>query len=171
VVVGSEHFAPRAEGAAATTTWEVVGMPIVQDILSRKGTQVVRIGCEATVLDAARIMNEHRIGGLVVTEGEKVVGIFTERDILCRVVAVKRDPDKTVVREVMTQPVAVCSPETKRAECRAVMREKRIRHLPVVKDEQLVGIVSIGDILEDAEAEQKETIRYLYEYMVGEWKE
>jgi len=69
----------------------------------------------------------------------------------------------------MTTPVACCAPGTSRAECRGVMRGRRIRHLPVVDDDRLVGIISIGDILQDEGAEQQETIRYLYEYMHGEW--
>jgi CBS domain-containing protein len=116
-------------------------------------------------------MNEHRIGALVVTEGEHVVGIFTERDILNRVVAQERSPGETRVRDVMTSPVAVCSPDTTTAECRRVMRDRRIRHLPVVDNERLVGMVSIGEITADNEAEQSETIRYLYEYMYGGWQE
>jgi CBS domain-containing protein len=141
----------------------------IQGILEKKGPHVVSIGREATVLDAAKLMNEHRIGALVVTHGEKVVGIFSERDILNRVVARQRDPATTPVREVMTSPVACCTPQTTRAECRNVMRNRRIRHLPVVKDGRLVGIISIGDIQEVTEAEQQETIRYLHEYLYGDW--
>jgi len=145
-------------------------MPTVEAILSRKGGRVHNIAEDATVLDAARKMNEARIGALVVTRGEKVVGIFTERDILCRVVAVQRDPAATPVSSVMTSPVMVCSPETTREECRAVMREKRIRHLPVVRDGKLVGLVSIGDMYESSEADHEQTIHFLYEYMYGEWR-
>ena len=145
-------------------------MVTVKDILENKGRQVVSIDHQASVLDAARLMNEHRIGALVVTRGEKVVGIFTERDILNRVVAQRRDPAQTAVHEVMTTPVACCAPQTPRNECRSVMRRRRIRHLPVVENEQLAGIISIGDILEDEGAEQQQTIRYLYEYMNVEWK-
>lgn len=141
----------------------------VQQILESKGKAVFSITEDATAMDAAKVMNEHHIGALVVTRGEKVVGIFTERDILNRVVAQQRDPAETVVRDVMTTPVACCAPGTGRAECRGVMRSRRIRHLPVVDDDRLVGMISIGDIIEDEGAEQQETIRYLYEYMHGEW--
>lgn len=146
-------------------------MPNVQHILDRKqrGKQVIGIGENATVLDAAKRMNEHRIGALVVTSGERVVGIFTERDILNRVVAAQRDASTTRVGDVMTSPVAVCSPDTARATCRTVMKSRRIRHIPVVVDDRLVGIVSIGDVVEDSEADNEETIRYLYEYMFGDW--
>lgn len=144
-------------------------MPTVRDILSRKGNTVHTITADATVLDAARAMNERHVGALVVTRAEKVVGIFTERDVLNRVVAQERDPAETLVRDVMTAPIAVCTPQTTRAECRAVMKNRRIRHLPVIEDERLCGIVSIGDILEVEGAEQAETIQYLYEYMHGTW--
>lgn len=145
-------------------------MQTIRKILEHKGADVVSISAEANVLDAARLMNERRIGALVVVRGEKVIGIFTERDILNRVVAKQRDAAATAVHEVMTSPVACCSPETSRAECRSVMRHRRIRHLPVVEDERLMGIISIGDILEEEGAERQETIRYLYEYMNVEWK-
>lgn len=141
----------------------------VQHILERKSDKPVAcIGANASVLDASRVMNERHIGALVVTEGERVTGIFTERDILNRVVAAQRAPDRTAVREVMTAPVACCTRATTLAECRSVMRSKRIRHLPVVEEDRLFGIISIGDILEDEHEEQKETIRYLFDYLYGE---
>jgi len=144
-------------------------MHTVREILERKGHAVERIEGSARVTDAAVRMNEHRIGALVVTRQDRVVGIFTERDILNRVVAAGRDPAGTKVEDVMTAPVAVCSPESTRAECRSVMKSRRIRHLPVVHDDVLFGIVSIGDLLEDHGAESDETIRLLFEYMYGEW--
>jgi CBS domain-containing protein len=144
-------------------------MPNVRTILEKKGRDVVKVACDLNVVQAAKKMNERRIGAVVVTRGEKVVGIFTERDILNRVVAEQRDPAQTLVEDVMSSPVACCSPDTKLAECRAVMRTKRIRHLPVVQDERLMGIISIGDILAVEEAEQQETIRYLHEYLYGQW--
>lgn len=144
-------------------------MPTVQHILEKKGNEVVRVRDDANVLEAAQAMNARHIGALVVVRGEKVIGIFTERDVLNRVVALQRDPAATIVSEVMSSPVTVCSPETTRQECRAVMKNRRVRHLPVVDEGTLVGIVSIGDILEDEGAEQAETIRSLYEYMHEHW--
>ncbi len=142
-------------------------MPTVQGILDAKGRHVHSIPEDQSVLAAADLMNQHRVGALVVTRAEKVVGIFTERDILCRVVAAQRSPAQTLVGEVMSAPVACCTPETTPEECRAVMRRQRIRHLPVVQAGQLVGIISIGDVLAAVEAEQGKTIHYLYEYMYG----
>ncbi|MCH8806754.1 MAG: CBS domain-containing protein [Planctomycetes bacterium] len=145
-------------------------MHTVQHILDRKPGPVTCIDRESTVLDAAKLMNEKRIGALVVNRGETVIGIFTERDILNRVVAAQKVPAKTLVKDVMTTPVACCKPETTEAECRHVMREKRIRHLPVVANERLVGMISIGDITEDENAEQQETIEYLHEYLYGGYR-
>ncbi len=139
----------------------------VQHILDKKGSSVATIAADATVLNAAKLMNERRIGALVVTRHDKVIGIFTERDILNRVVAAQSSPAKTLVKDVMTTPVACCRRNTKVAECRAVMRKKRIRHLTVVEEDHLVGIISIGDIIEDDNAEKDETIHYLYEYLYG----
>lgn len=145
-------------------------MSNVGSILERKGRQVMCIGEEATVLEAAQRMNEHRIGALVVARGDKVVGIFTERDVLNRIVAAQRDPAKTKVADVMSTPVAVCAPSTTRDECRSVMRYRRLRHLPVVDDTKLVGMISIGDLNDAVEADQQETIHYLYELMYVDWR-
>jgi len=145
-------------------------MHTVRSILEQKDRLVVRIAEQASVLEAAQLMRERRIGAIVVTRGDKVVGIFTERDVLNRVVAVERDPSATTVGDVMSAPVAVCGPDTKCDECRAVMRQQRLRHLPVVEDGKLIGMVSIGDLNKAAHADQAETIQYLYEYMYGEWR-
>lgn len=143
-------------------------MKTVADILRIKGPEVAQIDEGASVLDAAVAMNERHIGALVVVSEGRVVGIFTERDVLNRVVAQQLDPAQTIVRDVMTAPVACCTPQTTRAECRAAMKQRRVRHLPVMDDDRLVGIVSIGDVLQDETHEQEETIHYLYEYVHGE---
>lgn len=142
-------------------------MTTVQHVIKKKGPAVQSIDADATVLDAALLMNQFRIGSLVVTKGEAVIGIFTERDILGRVVAQEAQPRSIRISDVMTAPVAVCAPDTPLAECRTIMREKRIRHLPVVENERLVGMISIGDILAESEQQQAETIHFLYEYMHG----
>lgn len=142
-------------------------MKTVADILSRKGNDVASIGRDATVVVAARLMNERKIGSLVVTEGDKVVGIFTERDVLIRVVAEERSPAKCRVCDVMTTPVACCNPATALDECRGVMRARRIRHLPVVDDGRLQGMISIGDLNQFDAVDQAETIQYLSEYLYG----
>lgn len=142
-------------------------MPTVQSILDRKGTDVATVDESATVLDAAQRMNTRHIGALVVTSGDRVVGIFTERDVLNRVVAAGRDPSKSKVKDVMTAPTICCRRDTKLAECRGVMTAKRIRHLPVVEDGHLFGLISSGDMLAAESSEQQATIQYLHDYMFG----
>ncbi|MCH7702414.1 MAG: CBS domain-containing protein [Planctomycetes bacterium] len=139
-------------------------MPTAQDILANKPA-VATIAEEATVMDAAKIMSDRHIGSLVVVRGDTIVGIFTERDVLNRVVARHRDPMEVIIKDVMSTPVAYCRPTTKLAECRGVMTRKRIRHLPVVKDNKLLGMVSSGDILAMEHGEQQKTIEYMYEYL------
>ena len=143
-------------------------MPQLLDVLDRKGKQVVRIEPEATVLEATQIMNQHGIGALVVTRRNRVVGIFTERDVLRRVVAEEKHPASTTLEEVMTMDVAVARLETTLEEASSVMKNRRIRHLPVCDDEGcLEGIVSIGD-LNAWEADGHETtIHFLSEYIQG----
>ena len=140
-------------------------MAKVKDILERKPTRVESIDREATALDAARQMNECRIGSLVVTDGELVVGIVTERDILRRVVAAERDPASITVHAIMTTPVACCHLEADQEECRAVMTERRIRRLPVVEDGALRGIVTAGDLLAFDLVDKDTTIEYLNTYL------
>jgi len=142
-------------------------MSVVQKILDRKGHHVYSIEATENVLDAAITMNEHRVGALVVTSGEKIVGMFTERDILNRVVAGQKDPSGISVRDVMSSPVVVCGPETTTDERRGVMRRRRLRHLPVVDGDRILGLISIGDLYEATEANQDQTIRELYEYVLG----
>lgn len=143
-------------------------MATVQAILSRKGSEVVTIGAAEFALAAAEKMNARSIGGLVVVEGDRVVGIVTERDILRRVVAEQRAPGSTRVGDIMSAPVASCRPETTFAECRAFMTAKRIRHLPVVGERGLCGIVTIGDLLAQEVDEHQATIEYLNSYIQGE---
>jgi len=142
-------------------------MTTVEDVLERKGRQVASIEQSATVMEAAQRMNERRIGSLIVADGDRVIGIFTERDVLIRVVAGGRDPAATRVSEVMTTPVACCTRHSTLDECRQVMRNKRIRHLPVVEEGRLCGIISIGDVIAREVVEQEETIHYLNEYLHG----
>ena len=142
-------------------------MATVESVLARKGGQVVTIGAADSALTAASLMNERGIGGLVVLDSGRVAGMFTERDILRRIVAMQRDPATTPVREVMTSPVAFCRRETTLDECRAVMTEKRIRHLPVVDETGVCGIVTIGDLMAHEVTDQEATIQYLNEYIFG----
>ncbi len=142
-------------------------MPTVQDILNQKGSQVASIGRDRTVLEAAQEMNKRRIGSLVVLEGQNVKGIFTERDILVRVVGEGRDPTKTTVEQVMTAPVVCCNPETDLQECKSIVTARRIRHIPVIAGSELVGIITSGDIMARESFERQTTIDSLCEYING----
>lgn len=119
----------------------------------------------ATVLDASRLMNDRHIGSVVLVEDERLVGIFTERDVLRRVVAAERSPAETRLAEVMTCPVACAAPHTTIDEVRQVMREKRIRHLPIVDGLKVLGMVSIGDVNRVETETLAATIHYLEQYI------
>lgn len=121
-------------------------MDTVRQIIGEGGQSVHSVAPTDTVLTAAQRMNDHHIGSLVVLDGSKLVGIVTERDVMRRVVATQRDPLETTVREIMTSDVLTCSPKTPISQAKAVMRDRRIRHLPVCEHERLVGIISIGDL-------------------------
>ena len=143
-------------------------MGTVREILARKGSQVWSVGKEASVLDAALLMNEHRIGALVVLEEGRVAGMFTERDVLRRVVAEQRDPARTRVGEIMTDEVICGTLETSIEEARGAMKNRRIRHLPLVDgDRRLLGLISIGDLNAHEATSQEQTIHLLQEYLYG----
>jgi len=143
----------------------VLDMPTAEKLISIKKQPLATISTEATVLDAARLMNERRIGSVLVMEGAKLSGIFTERDLMTRVVARQGDPSTTRVAAVMTSPVAVAAGHTTLNELRGVMREKRIRHVPVVDENTVLGMISIGDLNRAEHDVQEQTIRYLEQYM------
>lgn len=148
-------------------------MPTIKTILDSKGSQVYSIGAQASILDAAKLMNEHKIGALVIAEheaeGRHILGILTERDVLQRVVAEQRDPGATQVEDVMTRQVACCTIDTTIDEAGAIIRERRIRHLPVVDEENLlIGMISIGDLNAHRLDGQAATIQHLHEYLYGQ---
>lgn len=147
-------------------------MGTVQDILSRKPQTLHQVATTATVLDAAQIMNDHKIGSVIVMHeggsgGGRMVGILTERDILTRVVARQADPAATRVSDVMTREVLTCRPTTRLNEARLVMRERRIRHLPVLDAERVIGMVSIGDLNHAEHDILVETIQTMEMYIAG----
>lgn len=124
-------------------------MHAIRDILRDKddGRRLVATHPAATVLEATMLMNEHRTGSVLVMSGGRLVGIFTERDVLRRIVAGRRSPETTPVREVMTGDVICCGPEASMDEIADLMRLHRIRHVPVIDaDGAIAGLVSIGDI-------------------------
>ena len=143
-------------------------MASVSDILGAKGHEVLRIDGSTTVLDAVKAMVEGNVGALIVTEGGEISGIVTERDYLRRVTLEGRDERTTPVREIMSAPFVYVGPDATIDECMAIMTERRFRHLPVLVDErELVGIVSIGDVVKYQSQEQGVQIKFLTEYISG----
>jgi len=140
----------------------------VAKILEQKGRDVIRIDGDATVLEAVRAMVDANVGALLVTgeDVNAVEGIFTERDYLRRVAVQGLTDSETPVRDVMTAPVVVITPETSIEEAMALMTDRRIRHVPVVDDGgELAGMVSIGDLVRLQSEEQSFQVRYLTEYI------
>jgi CBS domain-containing protein len=139
------------------------------DIIADKGSDVFTIQASATVLEATHAMNDQKIGALVVKDGVgRVMGIFTERDVLRRVIAEERSPKSVRVGEVMTTDVVCCPPETDIDEASRIMRDRRVRHLPVCDgDGALLGLVSIGDLNAYHASTQEAQIHFLNEYVYG----
>jgi len=143
-------------------------MTTARDLLDQKKSGgVVTVPPDATVKDAARLMHDRRIGALVVAEGEALRGIFTERDVLWRVVAQGLDAAATRVRDVMTAEVIVVRPDRDVDEIETIMRDHRIRHLPVAGDHGLVGMLSIGDLNAFRADADHQKVEYLTEYIYG----
>ena len=141
----------------------------LKTLIEEKGSQIHTVGPKASALQAVRAMNEAQIGALLVTDRGKLTGIFTERDVLARVVAEGRDPASVTVAEVMTTNIAVVAPSLTVKEAMAVVTEKRCRHLPVMKGEELVGVISAGDLTRWVAKDQAETIEDLFRYITGQY--
>ena len=142
-------------------------MNTLSQLLHGKGNQVWSIGPDATVYDAIHLMAEKGIGALVVLQDESLVGIISERDYARDVVLKDRSSKETLVKEIMSDKVMYADPNQTVDECLAVMTEKRIRHLPVMDGDQMLGLVSMGDLVKIIIAEQKLTIDQLERYITG----
>ena len=142
-------------------------MNTVSEILGDKGGDVLRIHATASVFEAVQQMVEANVGSLLVTDGGDIAGIVTERDYLRRVTLEGRTDHDTAVGEVMISPLVVVTPETAIDECMAVMTDRRIRHLPVVEGGEVVGIVSIGDVVKFKSKQQSFEIQYLTDYITA----
>jgi CBS domain-containing protein len=145
-----------------------LGVADVAKILAEKNSDVIRIAGDATVFDAVKAMVDANVGAILVgSDPNAIEGIFTERDYLRRIAVEGRTSRDTVVRDVMTSPVLVVSPETTIEEAMALMTDRRIRHAPVVDGERLVGMVSIGDLVRQQSLEHSFQVRYLTEYITA----
>ena len=139
----------------------------VKEILDDKGHDVLRIDEESSVYEAVEQMVGAGVGSLLVMRGGEVAGIFTERDYLRRMTLEGRDDKDTPLREVMSSPLVVVTPETTIDECMAMMTDRRIRHLPVVEGSDVSGIVSIGDLVKFKSKQQSFEIKYLTDYITA----
>ena len=135
---------------------------------SKPNQTVHTITPEATVFDAVKLMADKDIGALVVMAGPKVVGIITERDYARKIALMSRLSRDTLVREIMTSEVLYVRPERTSDECMALMTENRVRHLPVMDGDRLLGLISIGDLVKDIISEQQFTIQQLEHYITGD---
>lgn len=141
---------------------------VAQILLSKPSQAVHTVPPEATVREAIDLMARQRIGSLLIVEGTRILGIFTERDYAHKVEVRGRTSTGTLIREVMTPDVMFVTPATTTQECMALMTDKRLRHLPVMDKGALVGLISIGDLVKDIISEQRFIIEQLEHYITGE---
>ncbi len=142
----------------------------VSAILDEKGHTVHNIRPDATTVDAVKLMNEKKVGCLLVIENGRTVGIFTERDVLVRIVGASRDPATTAVRDVMTSNPIIIRPSVTIEEAMCIVTEKRRRHLPVINEEgELLGLISIGDLTRWIVREQDTYVDHLLDYIHGRY--
>ena len=137
----------------------------VQQVLKHKAQLLVWIAPDATVYEALLLMAEHDIGSLVVLEGERLAGIFSERDYARQVALLGKSSKETRVREIMTHKVLCVRPDQTIDECMGLMTQKRVRHLPVLDHKKVIGLISIGDVVKEVISEQKLMIEQLEQYI------
>ena len=142
-------------------------MNALSEILEEKGCEVYEIEADATVFEAVARMVELNVGSLLVMDRGDVTGIVTERDYLRRVTLEGRTDRETEVREIMSSPLVVVSPETTVDQCMALMTDRRIRHVPVAEDGRVVGMISIGDLVKFKSRQQTFEIQYLTNYITA----
>lgn len=142
-------------------------MKTVKDILRIKGNEIWTTTPDATVYEALQTMAEKNVGALVVLDADAVVGIMSERDYARKVILHGRSSREIRVREIMSSEVYFVHPEQDIQECMAQMTEKRVRHLPALENDRLVGIISIGDVVKALIAEHESTIKHLEDYITG----
>ena len=142
-------------------------MKLISELLGDKGQEVWSVGPHTTVYETIEIMAEKGVGALVVMENEKLVGIISERDYARKVILQGRSSRDTPVIDIMTSDIIHTSPDSTVDECMALMTDNKIRYLPVMVDEKLLGVISIGDLVKATISEQKSTIEQLERYISG----
>jgi len=140
-------------------------MKTVRQLLQSKGSTVYSVTPEASVFDALKLMADKNIGALLIVSGGKVAGIMSERDYARKVILHGKSSHDMLVREIMSEKVVTVQPEQTVEDCMTLMTGKRIRHLPVVNGDKIVGLLSIGDLVKEVIAEQEQTIKQLESYI------
>jgi CBS domain-containing protein len=143
-------------------------MKLVQHLLDSKGREIISVTADASVLDAIKIMAERAIGSLLVMQGDELLGIVTERDYARKVIVKGRSSESTAVGEIMTEKVCTATIQDTVNNCMTVMTKRKIRHLPVVDDGKVVGMISIGDLVQAIITDQQEEIEHLEHYISGQ---
>ena len=143
-------------------------MKTVAELLRAKPARVVKVRPEQSVLEAIKVLAQEDVGAAIVMTGDRLAGILSERDYTRKVILKGRASDSTRVEEIMTPNVVVVAPRTRTRECMALMTEKNIRHLPVVDEGRVIGMISIRDIVSDIIADQDFTIEQLEHYISGQ---
>jgi CBS domain-containing protein len=142
-------------------------MKLVKHLLDTKGGDVISIAPAASVFDAIKLMADRAVGSLLVMDGEKIIGIVTERDYARKVILLGRSSETTKVEQVMSTDVITATAEQTVRQCMTLMTEKRIRHLPVVADDKVIGMISIGDLVQAIISDQQQEIEQLEQYISG----
>jgi CBS domain-containing protein len=144
-------------------------MNAIEVVLQTKGDEIHAVADDATVLRAVDVMCHAHVGAVLVMQGDRLSGIFSERDLMTRVVLARRDPAKTMVAEVMSRDVVCIERDVSPREAMALMTRHRVRHLPVVEDRRLVGLVSIGDLVRWSLHDREVQIQQLNDYVSGRY--
>jgi signal-transduction protein with cAMP-binding, CBS, and nucleotidyltransferase domain len=142
-------------------------MKLVKHLLESKGRHIISVAPGTSVFDAIKVMADETIGSLIVMEDERLLGIVTERDYARKVILKGRSSENTPVSEIMTQDVMTTSSAKTVNDCMELMTERRIRHLPVVEDGRVIGMISIGDLVQAIISDQQEEIEQLEHYISG----
>jgi CBS domain-containing protein len=143
-------------------------MTFVTDVLKRKGRDVWTVSCDLTVYDALQEMADKNIGALMVVDGDNLVGVFSERDYARKIILHGKASKDTLVKEIMSSEVFCVGPDQTIEQCMQLMTEKRVRHLPVLDEGRLAGVISIGDVVKTIISEQEFAIQQLEQYIIGQ---